>query len=133
MDISHFQSLTKDEMKAIENEANRIINECHSIKKSFMDKAEAEKQYGFHLYQGGVVPGNSLRVVNIEGVDTEACCGTHCDNTAEVGWIKMVKSQRISDGVVRLYYVAQERAIAVLNEEHDILLKLCEDWRIDQS
>ena len=43
MDISHFQSLTKDEMKAIENEANRIINECHSIKKSFMDKAEAEK------------------------------------------------------------------------------------------
>ena len=70
-------------------------------------------------------------MVNIEGVDTEACCGTHCDNTAEVGWIKMVKSQRISDGVVRLYYVAQERAIAVLNEEHDILLKLCEDWRID--
>ena len=55
-----------------------------------MDKAEAEKIYGFSLYQGGVVPGNSLRVVNIEGVDTEACCGTHCDSTAEVGWIKII-------------------------------------------
>lgn len=57
-----------------------------------MDKAEAEKKFGFHLYQGGIVPGNTLRVVNIEGVDTEACCGTHCDNTAEVGWVRMLKS-----------------------------------------
>jgi hypothetical protein len=55
-------------------------------------QAEAEKKFGFHLYQGGIVPGNSLRVVNIEGVDTEACCGTHCDNTAEVGWIRVIKS-----------------------------------------
>lgn len=86
-----------------------------------MDKSEAEKKFGFHLYQGGIVPGNSLRVVNIADVDTEACCGTHCDNTAEVGWIRMLKSQRISDGIVRLYYVAQERAISVLNDEHDIL------------
>lgn len=98
-----------------------------------MDKGEAEKQFGFHLYQGGIVPGNTLRVVNIEGVDTEACCGTHCDNTAEVGWIKIIKSQRISDGIVRLYYVAQERAIQVLNEENDLLNDLCKTWDVDKS
>jgi alanyl-tRNA synthetase len=57
-----------------------------------MDKAEAEKQFGFKLYQGGVVPGNQLRVVDIAGVDTEACCGTHADNTAEVGWVKIIKT-----------------------------------------
>lgn len=118
LDITHYKSITKDEERAIENEANRIINNCHTINKYFMDKAEAEKKFGFHLYQGGIVPGNSLRVVNIDGVDTEACCGTHCDNTAEVGWIRIIKSQRISDGIVRLYYVAHERAITVLNEEH---------------
>ena len=106
LDITHFQGLTKEEEMEIENQANRIINNCSTITKSFMDKAEAERLYGFHLYQGGVVPGNELRVVNIEGVDTEACCGTHCDSTAEVGWIKIIKSQRISDGIVRLYYVA---------------------------
>ena len=42
--------MTKQEEKQIENEANRIINECHSITKGFMDKAEAEKMYGFNLY-----------------------------------------------------------------------------------
>lgn len=116
LDITHYKAITKEEEQAIENEANRIINNCVTINKYFMNKADAEKQYGFHLYQGGIVPGNSLRVVNIEGVDTEACCGTHCDNTAEVGWVRILKTQRISDGIVRLYYVAQERAITILNE-----------------
>ena len=96
-----------------------------------MDKAEAEQNYGFTLYQGGVVPGNSLRVVDIEGIDTEACCGTHCDNTAEVGWIKLMKSQRISDGIVRLEYVAEEKAIATMNSEQDILNNLQETWGVD--
>ena len=50
LDITHYQSLTKEEERAIENAANRIINQCTDIHKSFMDKAEAEKEYGFHLY-----------------------------------------------------------------------------------
>ena len=49
----------------IENEANKIILEAHNIKKYFEDKSEAEKEFGFHLYQGGIVPGNRIRVVNI--------------------------------------------------------------------
>lgn len=50
LDITHYRSLTKEEENAIENYANRLINQCHSISKGFMDKAEAEKQYGFSLY-----------------------------------------------------------------------------------
>lgn len=133
LDITHYSSLTREQELAIENHANRVINDCHSITKSFMDKAEAEKQYGFSLYQGGVVPGNSLRVVNIEGIDTEACCGTHAENTAEVGWVRIIKSCRISDGIVRLYYVARERAIEIMNSETKILGTLCETWGVDQS
>ncbi len=82
-----------------------------------MDKAEAEKEYGFRLYQGGIVPGNTLRVVNIKDTDVEACCGTHCDNTSEVGFIKLLKTHRISDGILRLYYVAGEKSIERLGKE----------------
>jgi alanyl-tRNA synthetase len=77
-----------------------------NINKYYMDKSEAEKKFGFTLYQGGVVPGNRLRIVDIENTDTEACCGTHHDNTSQVGLIKILKSNRISDGIVRLYFVA---------------------------
>ena len=133
LDITHFQSLTREQEQAIENAANRLINNGHNISKGFMDKAEAELKYGFSLYQGGIVPGNSLRVVNIEGVDTEACCGTHADNTAEVGWVRILRSSRISDGIVRLEYVCQERAIEVLNSEAGILNDLCEAWGVNQE
>jgi alanyl-tRNA synthetase len=125
--------MSREEELEVENMANRLIADCVEIDKSFMDKMEAEIKYGFSLYQGGVVPGNELRVVNIAGVDTEACCGTHADNTAEVGWIKIIKSQRISDGIVRLYYVARERAIEVLNNETQILTNLCKTWGVDQN
>lgn len=67
------------------------------------------------------MPGNSLRIVNIEGVDIEACCGTHCDNTGEVGNIKILKAHRISDGIVRLYYVAGSKSIEK-NEEDEVIL-----------
>ena len=130
LDITHYRSLTHEEEIAVENEANRIVSNCSNINKFFMDKSEAEIQYGFSLYQGGIVPGNNLRVVNIEGTDTEACCGTHCDNTAEVGWIRLLKTHRISDGILRLVYVAGDKTIARLNEEDSILHHLCKIWGI---
>ena len=43
----------------------------------------------------------------------------------------MIKSQRISDGIVRLYYVAYERAIDVMNGEIEIMDSLCDSWGVD--
>ena len=133
LDITHFRGLSKEEEQAIENEANRIITQSREIKKFLAPKSEMEKEYGFSLYQGGIIPGKELRIVQIDGVDTEACCGTHCDSTAEVGWIRMIKSSRISDGIVRLYYVAGERAIEVMNHEQDILNNIGKIWSVDQT
>jgi len=133
LDITHYSSISKQEESQIENEANRTILKGKKVKKFFMDKAQAELEFGFRLYQGGVVPGNSLRVVQIEDIDVEACCGTHCDNTSEVGWIKLLKTARISDGIVRLYFVAGEKTIERLNKESGVLTDLQRIWSIPQS
>jgi len=130
LDITHYESLSKEQEQDIENEANKIVLQGKSISKSYMNKKEAELEYGFRLYQGGVVPGNQLRVVKIEDTDVEACCGTHCDNTSEVGWIKLLRTTRVADGTVRLYYVAGEKTIARLNKETEILNKLQETWNV---
>jgi alanyl-tRNA synthetase len=133
LDVTHFTSITREEELAIENEANRIILKGKKVKKFFMNKSEAELEYGFRLYQGGIVPGNQLRVVQIEDTDVEACCGTHCDNTSEVGWIKILKTTRIQDGIVRLYFVAGEKTIERLNKETAILNELQKIWSIPQT
>lgn len=121
LDITHFSSLTEAQEMEIEKEANNIVFRNVSINKGFMDKAVAEKEHGFRLYQGGVVPGNTLRVVNIEDTDVEACCGTHCDSTAEVGLIRLLKTNRISDGILRLYFVAGVRSLERLSVQTKVL------------
>lgn len=63
LDITHYSSLTKQQILDIQNEANQIILRSKDIHKSLVDKASAEREHGFKLYQGGVVPGNELRVV----------------------------------------------------------------------
>jgi len=111
LDLTHFASLTKEEMQRIELLANKAVLSSTAIKKTIVPKAQAEKQHGFKLYQGGAIPGAELRVVEIPGIDIEACGGTHGNNTAAVGCIKIIGSKKIQDGVVRLEFVAGQQAI----------------------
>lgn len=106
LDITHYKPLTEEEIRKIEDLANKVINEGLRVNTAYMNKYEAEAKYGFRLYEGGVVLEPTIRVVEIEGLDAEACFGTHVTNTREVGAIKIVNVDRIADGVVRLEYVA---------------------------
>lgn len=133
LDITHYRSLTFDEERAIEREANRMIRDNIPIRKYQLPKNEAEKKYGFSLYQGGVVPGSTVRCVDITDHDTEACCGTHLDNTGKIGLIRIVKSTRISDGVVRLTFVAGERALDFTDTQSEILHTQMDRWGVDQA
>ena len=111
IDITHFAHLTDVETQKIEDLANEIIRKNLKVKNTFMPRQVAEEKYGFRLYQGGVVPGKLVRVVDIGGWDIEACGGTHNKSTGEVGLIKITKVERIQDGVERINFVAGEAAI----------------------
>lgn len=133
LDITHYSSLTEEQEMEIEKVANTIVFGSKNIHKEFVNKADAEKEHGFRLYQGGVVPGDTLRVVNIEGIDVEACCGTHCDNTSEVGLIRVLKTNRISDGILRLYFVAGEKSLERLTTQTQVMNNLQTIFRVQQS
>lgn len=122
LDITHYESLTEDETKKIEEEANKIVEEGIEIEKKFYSRNDAEKKFGMSIYQGGAVPGKLLRIVNIPNVDAEACGGTHLNNTREVDKIKIINSSKIQDGVVRLVFVAGKAAMQEKKDE-DIVLK----------
>ncbi len=111
LDITHYQNLTDVEKYEIEKLANKIISEKRKITKKVMQRNEAEEKFGFILYQGGAVPGKEIRVVGIENFDTQACGGTHLDNTSEVEGIRIVKTEKIQDGVIRLVFVAGKQLL----------------------
>ncbi|MEM0482644.1 MAG: alanine--tRNA ligase [Nitrososphaerota archaeon] len=116
LDISHHAPLSKEEVLKIERLANETVSKRLPVKISWMPRSVAEERYGFTLYQGGEAPLGDVRVVEIEGWDAEACGGTHCANTAEVGFIKILKVERIQDGVVRLVYSAGPAAHRYVTE-----------------
>ena len=124
LDITHYASLTDEEMQKIEEEAMKIVAEGHDVDTSFMPREEAEKKYGMRIYQGGAVPGKSIRIVAIEGVDVEACGGTHLHNTNEVGIIKLTKSTKVQDGIVRIEFVAGNSGKEYLDKEKKLQKKV---------
>ena len=50
-----------------------------------------------------------------------------------MGWIKIFKSARVSDGILRLYYVANKRVLKALNEEATVINNLKDLWGISQN
>lgn len=123
IDITHYESLTDEQMQKIEEEANRIVGKSIQTTLSFVPREEAEKQFGMAIYQGGAVPGKLLRIVNIPGIDVEACGGTHLKNTSEAGRIKLIKSNKVKDGIVRITFASGRAAEAILKSEKELLDK----------
>ncbi|KYK23113.1 hypothetical protein AYK24_01485 [Thermoplasmatales archaeon SG8-52-4] len=118
-DFSHYKSISDKEVKEIENLANNFIKQAIPVEKKVMDRNSAEKTFGFRLYQGGVPPGNKIRVLNIPGIDVEACGGTHLNNISEVEKIRIIKSERIQDGVNRIIFAAGKMVDAYQEEENE--------------
>ncbi|MFX1324728.1 MAG: alanine--tRNA ligase, partial [Promethearchaeota archaeon] len=122
LDITHYEQIPREKIQEIENRANEIVEKSIDLNLDFMPRAEAEQKYGMVIYQGGAVPGKNVRIVEIPGIDVEACGGTHLNNTSETGYIHITKSQKIQDGVVRLTFTAGE-ATDKLKEEHKEILE----------
>ena len=73
LDLTHHSALSREEVQRIEQTANGVIRRNLPVSVNFFDRGDAEQKYSFRIYQGGVVPTNNVRIVNVEGWDIEAC------------------------------------------------------------
>lgn len=105
LDVTHHSPLTPEEVGRIQDAANSIIRADRAVTIRSLDRGEAEREYGFRIYQGGVVPVSSVRIVSIGDIDSEACGGTHVGRTGQVQALRITRAKRIQDGVVRLEFV----------------------------
>jgi len=126
LDITHYDALTDAEVARIEELANGEVLGHHQVRAKVLARDVAEKKFGFRLYQGGSVPGGELRVVEIPKWDVEACGGTHVSRTSDVSLIKILRSTRIQDGVVRLEYAAGKGALEAIRKQTEDLRRVGE-------
>ena len=133
LDITHYEALSEEQVEEIEKRANEIVQKALPTTTKFMDRGEAEQKYGFRIYQGGAVPSKKIRIVEIEGLDVEACGGMHCRNTKEVGMILITRTKRIQDGVDRIEFCAGDVALEKLKEKEKILEEVCEQLGVSEE
>ena len=126
LDITHHSSLTKKQKQEIEDAANDMIKQDLSVTIEYFDRGTAEQKYGFRIYQGGVVPVKSVRIVSIEDKDIEACGGTHVKKTGDIKLIKITRTKRIQDGVIRIEFVSGNTAQEYVNEQKSALVEMSE-------
>ncbi len=130
LDITHYKKISREELKEIENVALKIITENIPVEAKWMERNEAERLYGFKLYEGGIPPGKTIRVVKIGDYDAEGCGGTHVSSTGEIGFLKILREERIQDGVSRIIFSAGEGALEIVHRNEDILHRAAESIRV---
>jgi len=124
IDVSHYERISDEQAREIERLATETALADIPVEAEWLPREKAEQEYGYRLYQGGAVPGRELRVIKIGDWDVEACGGTHCTRTGQVGAVKILRTERIQDGVERIIFAAGTQALRAFQEQQSKLQKI---------
>lgn len=102
--------LTEEQLKELEADANRYIQEDHPIVITFPSAEELEVLE----YRSKKALTGQVRIVSFPGADTCACCGTHVSTTGQIGLVKLLSVQKFREGV-RIELVCGNRAFQYLD------------------
>lgn len=111
--------LSASEMAEVEHEVNKQIYLNRSITSYFVT---AEEMAALPLVKLPKVTEN-IRIVEIEGVEHNACGGTHVSSTGAIGMIKLLRAEK-QKGNIRITFKCGSRALDEFNEQARILGQL---------
>ncbi len=98
------EAFDKSKIASYVDQANRIISEDHAVQVSLLPKSKAMEIHDLVRLAMEVPDREEIRVIEIEGVDRQACGGTHVCRTGEIGGIKLVKAENKGKSNRRVYF-----------------------------
>ncbi len=113
-DFNHFEAISTDKKREIENRINGWIRESLSVKTDVMSYKEAVETGATALFDEKY--GNEVRVVRIADISAELCGGTHIDSTGKIGLFIIVRQSSIAAGVRRIEAVTGVAALEYVRE-----------------
>jgi len=120
----HGPMLTQDQIDDLEDAVNAEILKNVSMTHSVytVDEFKALDNVRMKEMPSGNFP---IRVVSIDGLDENPCCGTHVGSTGELQIIKLLRVEKFGDAN-RLYFVAGQRARLLFSELYKLSRSLTE-------
>ena len=129
-DFTHFEAVTSQELRRIEEEVNQQIWQAVAVKTIETDIDTAKEMGAMALF--GQKYGKRVRVVMIGDYSIELCGGTHLGNTSEIGLFKIVKEEGIGSGTRRILALTGQQAFEAFRKQEDALKKVAITLKVPQ-
>jgi alanyl-tRNA synthetase len=107
-DFNHFQKISPEEIREIENVVNEKIEDGIDVialndPKDWITIEEAKRRYPNVKMFFGDKYGDRVRIVEIDPkFSVELCGGTHVKNTRDIGLFKIISESSIASGIRRI-------------------------------
>jgi alanyl-tRNA synthetase len=120
-DFTHFESLSDEEIKMIEELVNREIMKNEEVICQEMEYEQAIKTGAMAIFEEKY--SDIVRVITA-GISKELCGGTHVKRTGDIGYFKILSEYAVSSGTRRIEAVAGIKAVEEALKEHFLLKDL---------
>lgn len=137
-DFSHFQPLTDEVKRKVEDWANERVFAQHDVFTKVVPYKEAIEAGAIALF--GEKYSENVRMVWVGGREmmpvpgqvetTELCGGTHVDNTGVIGFIKIIGEESVASGVRRIEALTGRRSYEYMQNEEKILRNVCAEMNM---
>ena len=118
-DITHFEKITSDEIKEIEQIVNNEILSNNKLDIAIQSFDEAKKEGALAMF--GEKYGDRVRVITVSNFSKELCGGTHVVRTGDIGLFKITEESSLASGVRRLIAVTGPKAVEHVQKNYAIL------------
>ena len=117
--------LTADQLTAAERSANHLVRAALPVSIRTVSQSTAEAMLADGKLRKLPPRSGPIRIIEIAGVDVNACGGTHVATTAEIAPLLLRATERVRGGV-RLSFLCGERAIAAARDDRQRLATLAQ-------
>ena len=118
-DFAHFEPVDSKCLENLEAEVNVAIRDDVALDIEEMDYDNAIERGALAFF--GDKYGDRVRVVNIPGVSTELCGGTHVGRTGEIGAFVVQREESVGAGIRRIEAVTGELALRMLQHYRELV------------
>ena len=118
-DFTHFEALSRDDIKRIEDLVNEKIRENIPVQVKEMDYQSAIRSGAVAIFEEKY--GDQVRVISAGEFSRELCGGTHVSRTGDIGYFKIVSESSVGAGVRRIIAQTGRWAVDTALEEHILL------------
>jgi alanyl-tRNA synthetase len=113
-DFTHMKSLSKAEIKKVEEIVNSVILEAIPVKTDIMSLQQAKESGAMALFNEKY--SDEVRVVSVGDFSKELCGGTHVENTGNIGSFIILEEKAVSAGVRRIEAISGRNTLKFVDD-----------------